>query len=93
MSSNIDYLGGRSGSMVGTLFFGILIGVVAGGIAALILAPKSGRETRELIRGRAMETGQMIQDRFNDVRSRFSKASQAMYAPNEQEMQASEKTQ
>ncbi len=93
MSSNIDYLGGRTGSMVGTLFLGILIGAVAGGIAALLLAPKSGRETRELIRGRAMETGQMLQERFKDVRGRFSKASQEMGTPNEKVMQAVEKTQ
>ena len=39
----------------GTLVGGLVAGVVAGAVAALLLAPKAGRETRDLIREKGGE--------------------------------------
>lgn len=44
---------GRSSGMgMGGFFLGMLIGAVVGGVTALMLAPKSGAETREMIKNR-----------------------------------------
>lgn len=42
---------------------GLLTGVIIGGVIALLYAPKSGKETREMLRSKAMET----RDRALDV--------------------------
>lgn len=46
-----------SGRGLGAFFLGMVIGLVAGGASALLLAPQSGGETRS-----------MIKDRFNRMR-------------------------
>jgi hypothetical protein len=70
---------------LGMFLLGVLAGAVAGGIAALLLAPRSGRETREMIRSKAAETGQMIQSRANDVKERVSQVGNAMRSRAQQE--------
>ena len=35
---------------------GLLAGAVIGGVIALLYAPKSGKETREMLKSKAMET-------------------------------------
>jgi gas vesicle protein len=68
----------NSGFSTGAFLLGVLTGAVVGGAAALLLAPKSGRETRDMIRSKAEETQQMLQDNFNDVKERVGKAKQAL---------------
>jgi gas vesicle protein len=62
--------GGRDYSNfgAGSFMLGILAGAVVGGITALLLAPKSGAETRQMIRDRAMDTRDMIAQRASDTR-------------------------
>jgi gas vesicle protein len=48
------------GIALGSFFLGMLSGAVVGGLAALLLTPKSGPDTREMISGR-----------FNKVKDAF----------------------
>jgi gas vesicle protein len=82
---NVECRGTSRMSGVGMFFIGLAAGAVAGGIAALLFAPKSGKETREMIRGKAVETGQMIQSRANEVKERVSKIGGAMRSRADQE--------
>jgi|WetSurMetagenome_2_1015567.scaffolds.fasta_scaffold945264_2 gas vesicle protein len=79
---------GRSGmSGMGMFFIGLLAGAAVGGAVALLIAPRSGKETREMIRGKAMETQQMIKSRANEVKERVSKIGGTMRSRAEQEAQ------
>jgi gas vesicle protein len=88
MVSNMDYMGQQKGMAVGTLLLGILIGAAAGGIATLLLAPRSGKETREMLRGKAMETQEMLASRYQDVKEKVGKVTQSMRSAAEKEMQS-----
>jgi gas vesicle protein len=88
MAADIDLVQNRTGIAVGSLLIGVLIGAVVGGVAALLLAPQSGNETQRMIRDRAMQTGQMFQDRYNTIRDRVSKTGSNMRSRAESEMQA-----
>jgi gas vesicle protein len=61
------------GSNVGGLFAGLLIGGLAGAVAALLLAPQSGEETRLQIREKGIElrdrTTEFVEDSVAQVRS------------------------
>jgi gas vesicle protein len=46
---------------------GLLAGAVIGGVVALLLAPKSGEETRKLIKDKATEVGGMLKDETTGV--------------------------
>jgi gas vesicle protein len=84
------YTDGESRSVMsgmGMFFIGLLAGAAVGGAVALLVAPRSGKETREMIRGKAMETQQMIQNRANEVKERVSKIGGAMRSRAEQEVQ------
>lgn len=72
---------------IGMLFIGLFAGAAVGGIVALIFAPKSGRETRGIIKGKAVETQQMIQSRANDVKERVNKIGSNMRSRAKQEAQ------
>ncbi len=78
MAVDMDYIEVKRSINLGSLFLGILIGAVAGGTAALLLAPKSGPETRTFLRDKAMETQQMLQNRVKDVTERASRAGQCL---------------
>lgn len=78
MAMETEYIETRRGISLGSLFLGILIGAVAGGVATLLLAPKSGPETRALLRGKAIETQQMLQSRVRDVTERVSRVGQCI---------------
>jgi gas vesicle protein len=49
---NRGTVAGTAGAGAGGIFIGILIGAALGGIAALLFAPQSGTETREMIRNK-----------------------------------------
>jgi len=42
-------------SAVGGFFLGMLVGAVVGGVTALLFAPKSGAETREMLKKRLVK--------------------------------------
>jgi gas vesicle protein len=44
--------GSGGGLSLGSFFLGMLAGAVVGGVTAVMLTPKSGPETRELIKNR-----------------------------------------
>ncbi len=57
-----------------SLWIGILAGAVIGAAAGLLLAPMSGRETREMIGERYNDIKDKVGDMTSRVKSRFSKA-------------------
>lgn len=81
---------GMSG--IGMFFIGLLTGVVIGGITTVLLSPKSGQETRTLIRDKAKETQHMIQSRANDLKEKVSGIGGAMRSRAEKEAQSVEST-
>lgn len=88
MSSDLEYLGAKQGGMaIGTLFLGIFIGAVAGGLATLLLTPRSGQETRELFKNKATETQHMLKDRYQDVKEKVSHVRENMKSKAEEEVQ------
>jgi gas vesicle protein len=54
---------------VRSFFFGALAGAVVGGVTALLLAPRSGKETREML----MEKVSMVQDKAKDLGETISR--------------------
>ncbi len=57
---------GRFGSFVG----GMLVGSIFGAVAALILAPQSGEETRRLLKDKALELGKEISDQTEAIKEK-----------------------
>ncbi len=49
-----------TGKETGNLFIGLGIGLVIGGIAGLMLAPKSGSETRQIIKDKVGEVADKV---------------------------------
>ena len=82
--------GTAAGAGMGGLFLGILIGAVVGGITALLLAPKSGKETRDIIRGKATRAQQMVQSRFEDIKGRVSQIKETVQSKAEEEARSVE---
>ena len=46
---------------------GLLTGAVIGGTIALLFAPRSGKETRELIKARASDIVEEVKDKTSEV--------------------------
>jgi gas vesicle protein len=80
-----------TGFNVGTFFIGMLGGVLIGGLTVLFLAPKSGKETREMIVDKASQTQQMLMDKVNQVKAKASSVKENMRSSAEKEMQSAEK--
>ncbi len=55
----------RTAALVGA---GVAVGALLGAGAALLLAPQSGEDTRELLSERAQQLGGRVSERFDDVR-------------------------
>ena len=72
---------------LGSFFIGIAVGAIIGGGAALLFAPKSGRETRGLIKDKAVGTGHMLQDRANDVKNKAGQIGKIVRSRGQQEME------
>jgi gas vesicle protein len=62
----------RSGSFVGGLF----IGAIAGAVAGLLVAPKTGRETRLLIRKSADALPELVEDLSSSVQLQADRLSE-----------------
>ena len=55
----------------GSLFLAFVMGAAIGGGLALLAAPRSGRETRDKIRGMADEVGDRIKTMSDDAQARI----------------------
>jgi gas vesicle protein len=62
MSDNNDFA---------SFVFGFLVGAVAGGITALMLAPQSGEETRTVIKDKAIELSDKATETVDDAYARL----------------------
>lgn len=51
-----------------SLLAGIGVGVIVGGMAALLLAPQSGQQTRDQLRGSADDALGKLRDSMDDLR-------------------------
>jgi gas vesicle protein len=58
------------GSGPSSFFLGLLTGLVLGGIAVMLYAPRSGPETQNLLRDEVNKTQQMLQNWSNDIKQR-----------------------
>ena len=57
----------------GNVLLGFLVGAVAGGVAALLFAPSSGRETRQKIADGLARTREKLHDEFEHAKD-YAKA-------------------
>lgn len=59
-------------NQVGSVLLGFLLGAAVGGGIALLTAPRSGRETRERLRGLAGETRERIRQIAEEAEERIA---------------------
>ncbi len=71
----------EKGSGVGMFFLGMLTGAVVGGLAALFLTPKTGKETRQLVKDKSMEWRDAAQRGYTDFKDRFTRARECLRTP------------
>jgi gas vesicle protein len=57
-----------AGFSMGGFFLGVLVGAVAGGLTALLLAPKSGAETREMVMSRVNQAKDVVRGAAQDIK-------------------------
>ena len=55
------------------LFSGIILGAVAGAVAGLLLAPKPGKETRQIVATQAVDLRQKAGDAVGTLRQKIRK--------------------
>jgi gas vesicle protein len=67
----------RRGS-AGSFFLGILIGAVVGGGVALLFAPKTGKEAREILGDKATQAKDKLQEGVGKVKERVGRMRQNM---------------
>ncbi len=77
---------GTTGTGIGGFFIGFLTGMLVAGAAVLLYAPKSGPETRNLLKEEVDKTQQMLQGWANDVKQRADEVSQILRFSTEREM-------
>ncbi len=78
MATEMENSGGTRRLNVKGFFIGMGVGAVVGGVVALLFAPRSGRDTREMIRGKAVETQQMIQSQINNIKEKAVAVGQSL---------------
>jgi gas vesicle protein len=54
----------------GSFMCGLLMGSIVGALAALVLAPQSGEETRKLLKDKAFELGKEISDQTEIIKEK-----------------------
>jgi gas vesicle protein len=79
--------GGAIGPGMGGFFAGIMIGAAVAGIAALLYAPRPGKETRDRLRAELQETQNMFQCWSDDIKTRMESFSQVLRSFVEKEAQ------
>lgn len=55
---------------VGLFFIGLLVGALSGAIAALLLAPQSGEETRTMIKDKSIELRDKAQETADQAKAK-----------------------
>jgi gas vesicle protein len=58
---------GTGGGSIGGFVTGLAIGTLAGAVLAMILAPQSGEDTRDLLVAKAREAGERARDTAGDA--------------------------
>jgi gas vesicle protein len=66
--NNMSEVGKAASFSFGGFFIGVLVGAVAGGIAALMLAPKSGQETRDMVMNRFNQAKDVVKGTGEDIK-------------------------
>jgi gas vesicle protein len=56
----------------GNFWVGMLVGLAVGAGAAMLYAPKSGAETREMIKDRARQVGESATNTYNRAKSKIA---------------------
>ena len=56
-----------------SFFSGLVFGIVAGAVAGILLAPKSGEETREDLKKFALELGEKATQQYNNAKAEIQK--------------------
>jgi gas vesicle protein len=74
MTNDTDAISESSSGQVGTAVTFLLIGLGAGALIALLLAPKTGRQMRKDIRRRVEDARDSLQDWSEDARDRLKDA-------------------
>lgn len=69
----------------GGFFTGLITGLVIGSVAVMLYAPKSGIQTRNLLKDEYNRTQDMLQTWVNDVKSRADEVSRIVRFRAEQE--------
>jgi len=68
----------------GKMFAAFLLGIIAGGAAGLLLAPKTGKETRENVERYVKD----VEEKFNQKKEAFRKRYKKDTAENAQDAQS-----
>jgi gas vesicle protein len=66
--NNMSEVGPAAGFSFGGFFIGVLVGAAAGGIVALMLAPKSGQETRDMVMNRFNQAKDVVKGTGEDIK-------------------------
>ncbi len=74
--SSSDGLNNIGPGGTGSFFLGVLAGIAVAGALVLLYAPKSGPETRRMLRDEYYDTQQMLQNWSRDVRERIDRLGQ-----------------
>jgi gas vesicle protein len=83
-SDNLNTVGPGGAS---SFLLGVLTGVAVAGVLTLLYAPKSGPETRNLLKDEYCETQRMLQRWSNDIRERITRLGQVLSFSASQEVQ------
>ena len=68
----MKYEDGDFGCRAGGWFLSFIVGGVVGAAVALLLAPKSGKETREQIKGMAQDAKEKAEDYYDQVKTKVT---------------------
>lgn len=69
---------GAAGAGMGGLFTGILIGAVIGGVVALMFAPQTGDRTRDMVKNRIGQMGDIFRSSARDMGETAEKTAEQM---------------
>ncbi len=86
MVSEYDYMKSQRRLAVGSLLIGILIGAVAGGVTALLVAPNSGQKTRQMIKEKTKEGQHVLQERLSNIKAKVGQVKETIHSRARQEM-------
>ena len=86
MASDFENYGAK-GSNAGGFLVGLLAGAVVGGAIMFFYAPRSGKESRDMLKTKAMETRDTIQQKAEEMRDKMGKAKENIKSSAEREMQ------